>query len=255
MTFLSYLKDARGAIITNKLRSSLSILGIIIGVSSVVIMMAIGAGVQENIKKEMASLINNNLTLGTQGGYTTYTNDNVKGYVKAITLTPELAKEIEEAFPEFSGIVTYGTTSMGQIKYGNTSEMSSFAGVPIDYIQKMGLSLNLGSNFNQSDVDNGAEVIVINKNIADRLFPNTNPIGQKVSYNNREYTVIGTLKDASVFGMVFIPITTYRQKVAGNTKISAITIKLPAEANNALRIARVQYFLLRKYNVSHLDLA
>jgi putative ABC transport system permease protein len=255
MTFLSYFKDARGAIISNKLRSSLSILGIVIGVSSVVIMMAIGAGVQENIKKEMSSLINNNLTLSSQGGYTTYTNDNVKGYVKAITLTPELAEEIEDAFPELSGIVTYGTTAMGQIKYGNISEMGSFAGVPLDYIQKMGFSLDLGSNFNESDIDKASEVIVINKNIVDKLFPNTYPIGQKVSYNNREYTVIGTLKDSSLFGMVFVPITTYRQKVAGNTTISAITIKLPAEADNALRMARVQYFLLRKYNVSHLDLA
>jgi ABC-type antimicrobial peptide transport system permease subunit len=77
-------------------------LGIVIGVSSVVIMMAIGAGVQQSIKDQMSSLINNNITISTQGGYTTYTNDDVKGYVKAITLTSELAEEIESAFPELS---------------------------------------------------------------------------------------------------------------------------------------------------------
>jgi putative ABC transport system permease protein len=66
MTFLSYFRDARSAIITNKLRSSLSMLGIVIGVSSVVIMLAIGAGVQQSIKDQMSSLINNNLTISSQ---------------------------------------------------------------------------------------------------------------------------------------------------------------------------------------------
>jgi hypothetical protein len=64
--------------------------------------MAIGAGVQQSIKDQMSSLINNNITISTQGGYTTYTKDEVIGYVKAITLTSELAKEIEAAFPELS---------------------------------------------------------------------------------------------------------------------------------------------------------
>jgi putative ABC transport system permease protein len=67
MTFLSYLKDARGSIIANKLRSSLSMLGIVIGVASVIILMAFGAGTQQQMMKEMASLINNNLTLNVKG--------------------------------------------------------------------------------------------------------------------------------------------------------------------------------------------
>ena len=66
MTFLSYFRDAWGSIISNKLRSSLSMLGIVIGVSSVVIMMAIGAGVQQSIMKQMSSLINNNITISVQ---------------------------------------------------------------------------------------------------------------------------------------------------------------------------------------------
>jgi putative ABC transport system permease protein len=67
MTFLSYLKDARGSIISNKLRSFLSMLGIVIGVSSVIILMAIGAGTQQSMLKQMSSLINNNITLSAKG--------------------------------------------------------------------------------------------------------------------------------------------------------------------------------------------
>jgi putative ABC transport system permease protein len=67
MTFLSYLKDARGSIIANKLRSFLSMLGIVIGVSSVIILMAFGAGTQQKMLEQMSSLINNNITLNTKG--------------------------------------------------------------------------------------------------------------------------------------------------------------------------------------------
>jgi putative ABC transport system permease protein len=119
----------------------------------------------------------------------------------------------------------------------------------------MEMTIELGSDFNQSDFDNASEVAIVNKNVIESLFRTTNPIGQKISYNNKEYTVIGTLEDSSIMGMVFIPITTYWQRISGNTDISAIMIKLPAEENNALWIARVEYFLLRKYNVQHLDLA
>jgi len=256
MTFLSYLKDAWSAIITNTLRSSLSMLGIVIGVSSVVIMMAIGAGVQESIKSQMSSLINNNVTITTKGGFTTYTDDDVKGYVKAITLTAELADEIESAFPSLSGAVTYGTTTMGQATNGNNRSMGSFAGVSIDYVRKMGLTLEYGRNFDQLDFDTAAEVAIINKNTSDSLFGAGNyPIGQEITYNNKEYTVIGMLSDSGIMGQVYIPLATYWQRISGNQDITAITVKLAAEEDNDLWQGRLNYFLLRKYNVSHLDLA
>lgn len=255
MTLLNYFKEARESIIANKLRSFLSMLGIIIGVSSVILLMAVGEGAQQGIMDQMASLINNNITIQPRGGFTTRTDEETHGYVKAITLTPELADEIEEAFPDLSGAVTYGATTLGQVSYGNNSSMSSFAWVPLDYLQKMALTLEEGDSFNQSDFDNVEMVAIVNKNVVDSLFPAGNALGQKITYNNRDYTIIGTLSDASILWMVYIPITTYWQKVAGNRDISAITVRLSAEANNAERTARVQYFLLRKYNVKHLDLA
>ncbi|MDR0608295.1 MAG: ABC transporter permease [Candidatus Peribacteria bacterium] len=255
MTFLSYFKDARSSIIANKLRSSLSMLGIVIGVSSVIILMAFGAGTQQQMLNQMASLINNNLSLSTKGGNTVRTNEDVKGYVKAITLTPELAQEIEENFPQLSGAVTYGTTTMGQASYDSNIVMSSFAGVPMDYLKKMELSLALGREFDQLDFDSASEVAIVNKNVIEALFRNKNPLGEKITMNNKEYTIIGTLSDSSMMGQIFIPLPTYRKKVAGNKNISTITIKLDAEANNTEWQARVQYFLLRKFNVKHLDLA
>ena len=76
-----------------------------------------------------------------------------------------------------------------------------------------------------------------------------------MTVNNKDYTIIGVLEDASIIGMVHIPLDTYRQRVAGNKDITAITVKLDANANNTERQGKIQYFLLRKYNVKHLDLA
>jgi putative ABC transport system permease protein len=217
--------------------------------------MAMGAGAQQGIMDQMGSLVNNNISITPKGGTTIYTNDEVKGYVKAITLTPELADEIEQNFPDLSGAVTYGSTTLGSVSNGDNSAMASFAGVPMDYLQKMQSSFEQGENFNQSDFDNASDVAVINKNVVESLFTNKNPLGEKITVSNRDYTVIGVLDESSILGMIYIPLTTYQKRVAGNSDISAITIKLGVEENNALRQAKIQYFLLRKYNVKHLDLA
>jgi ABC-type antimicrobial peptide transport system permease subunit len=165
-------------------------LGIVIGVSSVIVLMALGAGAQQGIMDQMGSLINNNISISTKGGTTVYTNDDVKGYVKAITLTPELADEIEQAFPQLSGAVTYGSTTIGNVANGNNSNMASFAGVPIDYFIKMQSAFSQGENFNASDFENSSDVAIINKNVVEMLFTNKSPLGEKVTVSNRDYTVI-----------------------------------------------------------------
>ena len=145
---------------------------------------------------------------------------------------------------------------MGMASNGNNRSIGSFAGVPVDYVKKMDFTLQYGRDFDQLDFDTAAEVAIINKNTAESLFGvGGYPIGEKVTYSSKEYTVIGMLSDSSIMGQVYIPITTYWQRIAGKKDISAITIKLAAEENNTLWQGRVNYFLLRKYNVKHLDLA
>ncbi|MDD2537717.1 MAG: ABC transporter permease [Candidatus Absconditabacteria bacterium] len=232
-------------------------LGIVIGLSSVVILMAVGSGAQQGIMDQMSSLINNNITLSSQGGYTVWTDEEINGYVKAIEMTPELTEEIEAYFPQLSGSVTYGATTMGQIANEDqtSSTMGIFGGVPIDYIDKMQQSLSYGSNFYQSDYDTVQDVAIVNKNVVESLFNGAYAVGQKIVVSGREYTIIGVLDESSIMGQVTIPITTYQQRVSGNTNIDGITIKLSAEEDSDLWMQRIKYFLLRKYNIKHIDLA
>jgi hypothetical protein len=134
--------------------------------------MAVGAGAQKGVMDQMSSLINNNITLATKGGYTVWTDEEINGYVKSIKLTPELAEEIESAFPQLSGAVSYGTTAMGEVSANNDTTFVSFAGSPIDVVSRLGLTLDYGSDFSQENFDKAENVAIVNKNVVEMLFNN-----------------------------------------------------------------------------------
>ena len=95
----------------------------------------------------------------------------------------------------------------------------------------------------------------MNKNIVDDLFDEGYAIWEYVYYNSRKFKVIWVLDEESMFGQVFIPITTYQQKINSSTKISSITVILWYDDDVDEWMNKIKYFLMRKYNISHIDLA
>ena len=218
--------------------------------------MSFGTWAQQWVKDKMGSLITNNITITPNWWYTQWTNDEVHGYVKAITLTTDLIDEIEYYFPELSWKVTYNNSALWNLKNADDdSTMWQFMWVPIDYIEKMGLDWKYWSDFSDSNFDKNEDVAIVNKNIVDDLFDWGYAIWEYVYYNNRKFKVIWVLDEESMFGQVFIPITTYQQKINSSTKISSITVILSYDDNVDERMNRIKYFLMRKYNISHIDLA
>ena len=256
MNFATYVKDALSNLISNKMRSFLSILWIVIWLFAVIFLMSFWTWAQQWVKDQMGSLITNNITITPNWWYTQRTNDDVHWYVKAITLTTDLVDEIEYYFPELSWKVTYSNSALWNLKNAdNDSTMWQFLWVPIDYIDKMSLDWNYWSQFSQSNFDRNEDVVIINKNVVDELFDDTYPIWEYLYYNNRKFKVIWVLKEESIFWQAFIPITTYQQKVDTSTKIWSITIILWYDDNVDERQNKIKYFLMRKYNISHIDLA
>ena len=142
MSFTTYIKDALWNLISNKMRSFLSILWIVIGLFSVIFLMSFWTGAQQWIKDQMGSMITNNVTIMPKWWYTQWTDDDVHWYVKAITLTTDLINEIESYFPELTGRVTYGSYSLWMIKNeDDDSLMWQFLWVPADYIDKLPLGM------------------------------------------------------------------------------------------------------------------
>ena len=204
----------------------------------------------------MGSLITNNITITPNWWYTQRTNDDVHWYVKAITLTTDLVDEIEYYFPELSWKVTYSNSALWNLKNAdNDSTMWQFLWVPMDYIDKMSLDWNYWSPFSESNFNRNEDVVIINKNVVDELFDDVYPIWEYLYYNNRKFKVIWVLNEESIFWQAFIPITTYQQKVDTSTKISSITIILWYDDDVNERQNKIKYFLMRKYNISHIDLA
>ena len=256
MNFTTYVRDARWNLISNKMRSFLSVLWIVIWLFAVIFLMSFGTWAQQWVKDQIWSLITNNITISPKWWYTQWTSDEVHGYVKAITLTTDLIDDIEYYFPELSWKVTYSnTTQWNFTNEDGDSAMWQFLWVPIDYIDKMSLDWNYGSQFSESNFDKNEDVAIVNKNIVDDLFDGDYPIWEYVYYSSRKFKVIWVLDEESMFGQVFIPITTYQQKINSSSKISSITVILSYDDDVDLWMNRIKYFLMRKYNISHIDLA
>ena len=238
------------------MRSFLSILWIVIWLFAVIFLMSFWTWAQQWVKDQMGSLITNNITITPNWWYTQRTDDDVHWYVKAITLTTDLVDEIEYYFPELSWKVTYSNSALWNLKNAdNDSTMWQFLWVPMDYIDKMSLDWNYWSQFSESNFNRNEDVVIINKNVVDELFDDVYPIWEYLYYNNRKFKVIWVLNEESIFWQAFIPITTYQQKVDTSTKISSITIILWYDDDVNERQNKIKYFLMRKYNISHIDLA
>ena len=256
MNFSTYIKDAIWNLLSNKMRSFLSVLGIVIWLFSVIFLMSFGTWAQQWVKDQMASLITNNITITPDWWYTQRTDDDVHWYVKAITLDEKLIDDLQYYFPELSWKITYSNSSLWMLKNAdNDNLMWQFMWVPIDYLEKTSLDWKYWNKFSQRNFDKNEDVAIINKNCVDYLYDDVEPIWQYIYYNNRKFKIIWILDEESIFGQAYIPITTYQQKVDTTTKIWSITVVLGYDDNVDEWMNKIKYFLMRKYNVNHIDLA
>jgi len=257
MNFATYIKDALWNLISNKMRSFLSILWIVIWLFAVIFLMSFGTWAQQWIKDQMWSMITNNVTISPNWWFTQWTNDDVHWYVKAIDLTTDLVDELQYYFPELSGKVTYSSYTLWTVKNeDDDSAMWQFLWVPADYLEKLALDLKYWSLITQRNMDNSESVAVINKNAKDELYDDIdNVIGEYIYFNNKKFRIIWVLDEESIFSQVYIPISTYRNQVNWNHKIWSITAVLSYDDDANAWVNRIKYFLMRKYNVSHIDLA
>ena len=219
--------------------------------------MSFGTWAQQWIKDQMWSMITNNVTISPNWWFTQWTNDDVHWYVKAIDLTTDLVDELQYYFPELSGKVTYSSYTLWTVKNeDDDSAMWQFLWVPADYLEKLALDLKYWSLITQRNMDNSESVAVINKNAKDELYDDIdNVLGEYIYFNNKKFRIIWVLDEESIFSQVYIPISTYRNQVNWNHKIWSITAVLSYDDDANAWVNRIKYFLMRKYNVSHIDLA
>jgi putative ABC transport system permease protein len=225
MNLLLTFKVAIRALGRNKLRSSLTMLGIIIGVGAVIAMVGIGQGASASIQSQIANLGNNMLFVSSgsmnMGGMRGGAGSNN-------TLTPEDAEAIERECPSVRA-VSPGVRANGQLVYGNMNWVASsgIQGTNEKFPDIRAWPVATGEFFTEGDVRTAARVCVIGKTIADNLFAGSDPEGQTMRIRNLPFRVIGVLstKGQNQYGQdqddtVIVPFTTAQKKMLSITHIN-----------------------------------
>jgi putative ABC transport system permease protein len=215
---LASLRIALGALMVNKMRSALTMLGIIIGVGAVIAMVAVGSGAKRRIADQIASM-GSNLLIVLSGSSTSGGLRFGSGTVP--TLTVDDAKAILNEVPS----VKYVAPTLGggaQVVFGNQNWSTIINGTTPEVLEIREWSLAEGRSFTQQDVDGATKVCLLGKTIVDNLFGGIDPIGQIIRIKMVPFTVIGVLapKGQSTQGQdqddtIIIPLTTAQKKLFG----------------------------------------
>lgn len=183
------MKIALRALRVNKMRSALTMLGIIIGVAAVIAMVAVGSGAQERIKEQIAS-IGSNLIVVLSGSIT---SSGIRmGTGNAQTLTEEDARAIMREC-DAAALAAPSVRGGVQTVYGNNNWGTQVLGTTPDYLEIRDIEIDKGQPFTSSDVELASKVALLGKTVIDNLFNGENPVGQILRIKTVPFTVVGTL--------------------------------------------------------------
>jgi len=251
------VRIALRALRVNKLRSALTMLGIIIGVGAVIAMVGVGAGAQESVTERIESL-GSNLIVATSGSVT---SSGVRlGQGTQYTLTEDdaaaVAREIQVvqvAAPSIKG--------KGQVVFGNLNWSTDIYGVTEDYLEARDWPLVAGRSLGPEDVDGATKVAVLGQTTALNLFGEADPLGQIVRIQKVPFTVIGLLdeKGESSYGydqddLVLIPLSTAKTKVLGTSlanprSVRKIEIKIRPDEDLTEAEAQIRTLLRQRHRL------
>lgn len=235
ISFVETCRVSFRAIVSNKMRSGLAMLGIVIGVGAVIAMLALGAGATLQIKSVMSSMGSNLLTIRPG----TVTSGGIRmgaGSIPSLTLSDATAiKEecpsIEEVLAQYSGVA--------QVVYGNQNWSTQISGVTEGVFVVNDWQLKLGRPFTEQDIRSAAKVAILGTTVAQELFGYSDPVGETIRIKNIPFQVIGVLepKGESSWGrdqddVVMVPVTTAQKRLFGMSRpdmVSSITVKVKSE--------------------------
>lgn len=250
------IKMALDGMVSNKLRTFLTLLGIIIGVGAVIAMVSLGFGVKENIKDNISKL-GSNLLMVSAGGRTASGARLAAG--EGARLTFEDMQAIEKQVDGISGI-SASVNSSYQLVAGNQNWTSRVEGTTPSNFEIQNYEIDDGRIFTERDMNSRARVCVIGKTVADNLFPGDDPVGQIIRIKKAPFQIIGVLKSKGSSGMgmdqddiVIIPLTTAQNRMMGITHVQRITVQ--AENENVINDvqAEVEQVLRTRHKIKEGD--
>jgi len=246
------------AVRVNKLRSVLTMLGIVLGVSSVTVMMAVGGGASQRIQTEMRNLGANTIVLNS-GALKSSGVSKGQGSRPSVTLAD--AQAIENEIPAVVATSPQHNFAGMQLIYGNANWSTLVTGTTPEYLTIRNWAVSRGRAFDREDVIQGSKVVVLGRTVAEQLFGNQSPVGQEIRVNRIPMTVIGELaaKGQSLAGVdtddtAVIPISTAINRVIGRNPanpraISGVIIKVRDRANMASAFTEIRQVVRQRHGL------
>ncbi len=241
---LSSTRIALRALEVNKLRSALTMLGIVIGVAAVIATAAIGSGAKQRIQQQIASIGSNTIII-LPGSLTS--SGLRMGTGNALTLTESDARELPAQCPNIALAVPM-VRGGAQIVYESNNWATIIYGTTPGFLEVRDLSVAEGSSFSQQDVDSANKVALLGKTVVINLFGDIDPVGQSIRIKNVPFTVVGVLaaKGQSPTGqdqddIILLPISTAKRKVLGIKSANADavdSIMMQARSGNQIQTAQ-----------------
>jgi len=261
MFFLENLLTALDSIRNNKMRSALTMLGVIIGVASVVLMVAIGQGAQQDVTNRIESMGSNLLVI--QPGSPTQTDvrslfrrNNTGGSSNSLTIDD--AEALQKNVTGLSGISPEVSNTMQAI-FGSQNMQTSVVGITPDYTIVNNFQIEFGRFINDDDIAERKKVLVIGQEVATTLFGTKNPIGQDIRLENHIFTIIGIMESKGQSGftnlddIALIPISTMQERILGSESVSAINVSVENQEDMDITSEWITTILLNEHRIKEAD--
>ncbi len=254
MNLLDLFFEGLNTLNVNKMRTGLAILGIVIGIGSVIALVSLGQASQQAVQSQIQSLGANLITVspgsqqsglvrGAEGGGTTLTNDDAKAIKTSSSVTT-----IANVSPEYSG--------RSQVTTGSTNANTQVIGVEPIYTSVHKISISSGNFITQRDVDTMAKVAVIGPTVVTNLFNGADPIGQTIRVGTQTLTVVGVTVSKGGTGfqnqddIIYVPLSTAQKQIYGKNYLSSIALEAKSSEVMVQAQDEVGYLLLSRHKLT-----
>ena len=257
MNITNLFRIAIRALFRNKMRAFLTMLGIIIGVASVIAMLAIGEGSKRSITEEMSSMGSNLVMImpnfQRRGGVSLGASSSMALKYSDVTAIRNEAASISAVSPTVN--------ANGQVIYGNQNTQTSIYGVSEEYLDIRKLKINTGRIFNEAEIRSMAKVCILGQTVVDNLFgEGSDPVGLSIRIKNLPFEIIGVLEDKGESGMgqdqddmILAPYTTVQRRLSAIDYINGIYCSAVSEEKSAAAIDEVEEILRRTHKLKETD--
>jgi putative ABC transport system permease protein len=253
MDLLAILRIAFRALARNKLRSSLTMLGIVIGVGAVIAMVGVGEGAQQQVQQQIAAMGSNLLFVGSG---TVNRGGTHMGWGATKTLVYGDMTAILRECPAVAAAAP-GATSAAQVVFGNDNWGTTVNGTEPQYFDIRNWTLVEGASFTQNDVEMALNLAVIGETVRKNLFGPTDPVGETIRINNLPFKVVGVLSPkgtSAAMGqdqddVIFVPITTLQKKITGQDWLRWIMVSATSKDTSYAAQKQIESLLRDRHRI------